>query len=188
VGGKHRRLVRPRSPVRRRGLIALGAVLVFGAAAVGPAPALAQAPAATCPDAPGAYGGSDDVVAELRALRADLAAACAAQLDRADDVRDSLHGDLSGLGDTLAGRLKVQLDAGPGTAEGARLFVSPDAGADADHPSYVEQTNPTAAADLEPVAQRVEDSGEALRSTLWFVAGLLSVLIVAPLVAREVRA
>jgi hypothetical protein len=148
-----------------------------------------------CPGALPAYSGTDVVVAELRALRAEQIQQCnvtkkmtalliawQTQWDTGTGARfsglggklDTLHGDsgdlLTAVGGTTTavGTVKTAVDAAKTQA-------------------HADVTAPPAA-DLTPVVTSVEGSGEAVRSTLWFLAGLLCITVVAPLAAREFRA
>jgi hypothetical protein len=135
---------------------AVGAALWAGGAAV-PGLAVAQTPA-ECPAAPAEYTGTDEVVAELRAQRAELAESCAATIERLDAVVGK-----------LAGRLDVALPAGPLAVSLPTdpLPVSLPAG-----PVDVNVTNPGESTDVAPVVEAVEQSGADGRSALWFLAGL----------------
>jgi len=144
-------------------LLAAGAAMAVGALA----PAVALADPAACPAAPGAYGGSDAVVAELRDLRADVAAACAATTERQDAAAvhtDVLPAKLDVLHDDLVGDVGVHVASGPGV--GSALNV--DTGAD---PSNA-QTVHLADADQDWLA----GNETALRADLWFLVGLLCCL------------
>lgn len=118
---------------------------------------------------PAAYGGSDPVVAETRDLRADLAASCAALLDRLDTANTTAataEGRLLDLVNSsanvdanvtdLADRLNV-LMAG---TDGATLHATLD--------------NP---ADTSAAVSATEDVGNGLHSDIWFLCGVVASLL-----------
>lgn len=131
-------------------------------------PAVAAADVPDCPTAPASYDGTDAVVAELRALRTDLVANCAAIAARITRETDQLGTALAPLGSPLP----VSLDRG-GTSDDP-LYVDGSSGgaatlgADDGHPAFVRfASTETAPAEA---ATGVAD----LRTDVWFVAGLLA--------------
>lgn len=151
---------------RRRiaGCLAAGALALSAAA-----PALADPPPA-CPDAPADYSGSDDTVAELRALRADLRAACLAETGRQDQGSDRAHSDAT---DT-----KASVDAVAGKL---------------DAPVDVHVTNPTDAPATQTVHLSDADQGwlngnvDVLKNVLWVLVGTIIGLVVVPPIIRLVK-
>lgn len=131
--------------------------------------AVAQAP--VCPDVPAAYEGADELLAAIRALRSDVVASCSATADRLD----VLHAD---LGSALAVTLPAEPLAVAVTGQPLDVVGEVDATV----------TNPGESTDVAPVVEAVELSNEAVRSALWFLAGLLTLLVAAPVVVREFRA
>jgi hypothetical protein len=130
-----------------------------------PALAIAQAPP-ECPAAPAAYSGSDEVVAELRALRDEQRTSCLATLARLDTL------------DTDADATNAKLDAA-----NAELAAHGDQLAE-----LVVNTEPEAqpANGSEDVVAAVDAAQLELDAALWFLAGLLCALAASWLFAREV--
>lgn len=132
-----------------------------------PAAALADPPA--CPPTPPAYGGSDPVVAEMRDLRTDVAASCAALLDPAASAAGSLSAANASLSQLVDDSAAVRGDVADLTTD-VEAVVAGTGGA-AVHATL---TNPP---DASAAVVATTDVGEVLHTDLWFMVGVVASLL-----------
>jgi hypothetical protein len=160
----------------RRGLLVGAALVAF---ALGCAvPALAADPPA-CPPTPEAYTGTDAVVAELRAQRADVAASCAAAHFDAGLVESALNAirdhqsDPVRLADGSTVAIAGAVELVRGTADAPLHVTSED-------PAPASSTVALSTADRQEQAANTEQVAFWLR----FGVGVMLVMLVAPIVRR----
>jgi hypothetical protein len=165
----HTTLGRFAARTARRGWRTIGGRAATGLVAVFllGAPTSALAVPAACPPAPGDYAGSDAVVQELRALRQDQAASCAAITDRLDASAthtDVLPGKLDLLHDELAAPLTVAAPAD------SPVHVLDDQA----HTDASSAPSQTSTVEFGTAAQsQIDDNTTAIRGDLWWAIGAL---------------
>ena len=148
--------------------------------------ALAQAPPPppppACPDPPAAYGGTDETIAELRALRTEAVETCVATIERLESVGSDVHdqvedvdtlvaqglaaadardGQLDAIEDLhvdLTGPLDARLHEPDGTAIGPE---NPLAVHDANAPAPPEPVQPNGSTDDDPMFVRLASTDTA---------------------------
>lgn len=132
---------------------------------------------ADCPEAAVEYQGSDDVVRELRAVRADERAACLAVRDRLEAVREAADGGLATDGAIAT--------AVAGAASQAHDDAQP--GSDAQHPAYAVAPDgapqSTVALSSDDRAS-LTDMGDTAHRDAWWLLGLVAVTPLALLLTR----
>jgi uncharacterized membrane protein len=128
---------------------------------------IASADTPTCPDAPPAYDGPDDVVRELRQARRDAAAACAvahADAESAQGSAQDAHDDAVEAA-ASTGRVEAAVQALPGTHE-KPAHVAQSGNWTVDTPT--DPDSPQNAERLEALKASAEDQ----RTATWSIFGL----------------
>lgn len=136
---------------------------------------------AACPSAPEASESEDPVVVELRDLRREQAASCAAVSARLDDARSRLWWIVSELVHTrelgpteataVASKELLQAVKGSLTAEGGQPVSFPEPVEVASSPGGLQVANPT---DVTGVEAAVRDNSETFDSNAWAIFGVVA--------------